>query len=52
MECLKMLAANEVLRELIVQNGCVSILCTFAIQDPRDLNIDMLKETIDTLLTL
>lgn len=52
LDCLRVLSANEKLRNYIVQNGCVSILCSFMIQDPKELNIDILKANLNLLIAL
>lgn len=52
LQCLKMLATNELIRTYIITNGGVSILCTFLIQNPKDVNSEILKEALSTLLSL
>lgn len=47
-----MLSGNETLRNYIIINGCCSILCTFLIQDPKELNTEVLKKTVTLLLVL
>lgn len=46
MECLSVLSGNESLRGYIIQNGCVSILCSFLMQDPKNLDPEVLKYTV------
>jgi hypothetical protein len=52
LECLRMLSQNETLRTYIIMNGCCSILCTYLVQDPKELDTDVLKETVNLLLVL
>ena len=50
MQCLSMRSQNEQLRNYIIQNGCVSILCSFLMQDPKNLAADILKNSVEMLL--
>jgi len=52
MQCLSMLSINESLRNYIIQNGCVSILCSFLMQDPKNLSPEVLKNSVEMLLAL
>ena len=52
MQCLAKLSQNEPLRNYIITNGCVSILCSFLMQDPKNLAPDILKNSVEMLLSL
>jgi len=43
LECLRVLAQNEMLRDHIVENGCVSILCSYVVQEVHEMKVEVLK---------
>lgn len=52
LDCLKTLAFNEKLRDFIVDNGCVSILCSTIVQELSEVSVDVLKHSMSLLVVL
>ena len=52
LDCLRTLAFNDTLRDFIVENGCVSILCSIIVQELVDVDVEILKHSVSLLVVL
>ena len=52
LDCLRTLAFNDKLRDFIIDNGCVSILCSTIVQDLAEVSVDILKHSVSLLVVL
>lgn len=52
LDCLRNLAFNDKLRDFIVDNGCVSILCSTIVQELSEVNVEVLKYSVSLLVVL
>ena len=52
LDCLKTMAYNEKIRDHIVENGCVSILCSIILQELTEVPVEVLKHSIQLIVVL
>ena len=52
LDCLRTVAFNDKLRDFIVDNGCVSILCSYIVQELTELSVEVLKHSVSLLVVL
>lgn len=52
LDCLRTLSFNDKLRDFIVENGCVSILCSYIVQELSEVSTEILKHSVSLLVVL
>ncbi|CDW82716.1 UNKNOWN [Stylonychia lemnae] len=52
LDCIRTLSFNDKLRDFIVDNGCVSILCSTIVQELAEVSVEILKHSVSLLVVL